>query len=147
MRRARELDPLDPMMHAMSSQVAFQAGDYPAALEHARQATDLDPEFWIGYVMSGQALIQFGQPAGALDALTTAGRFSDCNSKTMSFRGHVLGNRGERRTRAKCSRHSRPPHVTGTSRRTRWHSSPWGWATRTRRSSGSSAPWPSTTST
>ena len=35
MRRARELDPLSAIKHAISSQVAFQARDYSAALERA----------------------------------------------------------------------------------------------------------------
>ena len=38
MRRARELDPLSAVVHAISSQVAFQARDYSAALDHAQQA-------------------------------------------------------------------------------------------------------------
>ena len=54
MRRARELDPLSPLTHALSSQVAFQARDYPAAVEHARQAVVVGPDLWIGHVMMGQ---------------------------------------------------------------------------------------------
>ena len=55
MRRARELDPYSAAHHAMSSQVAFQARDYGAASEHARQAIVVDPDFWVGYMMRGQA--------------------------------------------------------------------------------------------
>lgn len=36
-RRARELDPLDPIMSAISSQLTSHARDYPRAAEHARQ--------------------------------------------------------------------------------------------------------------
>jgi Flp pilus assembly protein TadD len=92
--RARELDPLHPMIHALSSQVAVQAGDYPAALEHARQAIKLDPEFWIGHVMKGQALIHLGQTDSAIEALTMAARFSNNNSKAMSMRGYLLATTG-----------------------------------------------------
>ena len=92
--RARALDPFDPMMHALSSQVAYQAGDYPEALQHSQLAIGLDPEFWIGHVMRGQALRPLGQLDAALEALTTAGRFSNYNSKTMSFRGHLLARAG-----------------------------------------------------
>ena len=93
-RRARELDPLDPMLHAMSSQVEFQARDYPAALESARRAIVLDPEFWIGYIMEGQALDGLNRPDAALEALVQAGRFSGQNSKAVSFRGYVLAKAG-----------------------------------------------------
>jgi hypothetical protein len=46
----------------MSSQVTFQGRDHAGALEHARQAIVVDPEFWIGYMVSGQAYEQLGQP-------------------------------------------------------------------------------------
>ena len=85
-RRARELDPLSASMPALSSQVAFQARDYRAALEYARQAIVLDPEFWIGHMMRGQALEQLGEHESALEALTTAARFSGENSKALSLR-------------------------------------------------------------
>ena len=56
MRRGRELDPLNPLLYALSSQVAFQARDYAGALQHANRAIALDQEFWIGHQMRGQAL-------------------------------------------------------------------------------------------
>jgi Flp pilus assembly protein TadD len=68
------------MNHALSSQVAFQARDYPAAVEHARQAIVIDPEFWIGYIQHGQVLEQLGQTDPALEAFTKAARFSGGNS-------------------------------------------------------------------
>ena len=94
MRRARELDPLNPMPHAVSSQVEFQARNYAAALDHARQAVALDPEFWIGYMMQGQALERMNLAEPALEALTTAGRFSGQNSKAVALRGYVLARAG-----------------------------------------------------
>ncbi len=82
-RRARELDPLSAIMPALSSQVAFQARDYRAALDHARQAIVLDPELWIEHMMRGQALEQLGEHESALEALTIAARFSGENSKAL----------------------------------------------------------------
>jgi TolB-like protein/DNA-binding winged helix-turn-helix (wHTH) protein/Flp pilus assembly protein TadD len=93
-RRARELDPLNPMSYALSSQVEFQARHYPAALDHARQAIALDPEFWIGHMMQGQALDRMNLAEPAIEALVQAGRFSGQNSKTVSFRGFVLAQAG-----------------------------------------------------
>ena len=94
MRRGRDLDPFSAMGHALSSEVAFQARDFPAALEHARQAIVVDPEFWIGHLMLGQAYAQLGQNDLALEALTVAARFSGQNSKAMSLRGYVLAKAG-----------------------------------------------------
>jgi tetratricopeptide (TPR) repeat protein len=93
-RRARELEPLNPMVHAMSAQVTFQGRDYPGALEHARQAIVVDPEFWIGYMQSGQVYEQLGKPDLALDAFGSAARFSGGNTKAISHRGYVLAKAG-----------------------------------------------------
>ena len=94
-RRTCELEPLSSAHHAMSSQVAFQNRDYSAALEQARQATVIDPEFWIGYMMCGQAHEQLGESALAFAALTTAGRLSGGNSKPISLRGYLLARLGK----------------------------------------------------
>lgn len=94
-RRARELDPLSAIMPALSSQVAFQARDYRAALDYAREAIVLDPEFWIGHVMRGQALEQLGEHTSGLEALTTAARFSGENSKALSLRAYILAKTGQ----------------------------------------------------
>jgi TolB-like protein/DNA-binding winged helix-turn-helix (wHTH) protein/Flp pilus assembly protein TadD len=93
-RRARELDPMYAMNHALSSQVAYQARDYDAALEHARQSTVIDPEFWIGHIMLGAAYEQLGKADLAAAALAEAARLSGGNSKTLALRGHLLATRG-----------------------------------------------------
>ncbi|MGA7915135.1 MAG: winged helix-turn-helix domain-containing protein [Candidatus Acidiferrales bacterium] len=89
-RRARELDPLLPVHHALSSQVAFAARDYEAAAQFARQAIVLDPEFWIGHMQLGQACEQLGETELAFDALNRASRFSGGNSKPVGLRGYLF---------------------------------------------------------
>ena len=94
MRRARELEPLEPMSHALSAQVAFQAREYAAAVEHARRAILLDSSLWIGYGMLGQTYAETGDTDLALEALSDAARFSGGNSKAISFRGYILAKTG-----------------------------------------------------
>ena len=94
MRRSRELEPLESVTYALSAQVAFQARQYPAAVEHARRAILIDSQFWIGYMQLGQAYEQMGQPDLALAALTDAARFSGRNSKVTSLRGYLLAKTG-----------------------------------------------------
>jgi tetratricopeptide (TPR) repeat protein len=94
MRRGRELDPLNPLSYALSSQVAFQARNYEAALQYADRAIALDQEFWIGHQMRGQALEQLGHDDLALKALATAARLSGQNSKPISLTGYILGRSG-----------------------------------------------------
>jgi TolB-like protein/DNA-binding winged helix-turn-helix (wHTH) protein/Tfp pilus assembly protein PilF len=92
--RARGLDPFYAMNHATSSQIAFQARDYPAAVQHARQAIVVDPGFWIGHIVLGQAEEQLGRLDLAFEAYQDAARLSSGNTKTMAFRGHVLARLG-----------------------------------------------------
>ena len=84
------IDPRYAMNHAMSSQVAFQARDYPAAAEQARRTISVDPAFWIGYAALGQAYEQLGEAELALDALASAVHLSRGNSKPVSFQGYIL---------------------------------------------------------
>ena len=94
MTRARDLEPLEPMSFALSSQVAFQARDFKGALEHARRAIRVDPAMWIGHMMLGQAYDRLGMTDLALEALADAVRLSQVNSKPLSLRGFVLATAG-----------------------------------------------------
>jgi DNA-binding winged helix-turn-helix (wHTH) protein len=93
-RRARELDPLLAVHHALSSQVAFSGREYAEAVQFARQSIVVDPEFWVGHLQLAQALEQLGQNEQALDALTSAGRFSGGNSKVVALRGYIFAKLG-----------------------------------------------------
>jgi TolB-like protein/DNA-binding winged helix-turn-helix (wHTH) protein/Tfp pilus assembly protein PilF len=55
-QRARELEPLIPMSYALSSHVAYLGGQGSEAVSFARQAIVVDPEFWIGHFLLGEAL-------------------------------------------------------------------------------------------
>jgi TolB-like protein/DNA-binding winged helix-turn-helix (wHTH) protein len=92
--RAREIEPLSPMMYAISSQIAFQARDYPGALELGRHSVVLDPEFWIGHIMLAQAYGETGAMDRAFESLAAAARLSDQNSKTISLRGYFQARAG-----------------------------------------------------
>lgn len=94
MRRARELEPLEPLEAALSSQVVFQGRDYRAAAELARRAMSIDSAFWIGIFQLAQAVEPLGDTELALTALTDAARFSGGNSKTYSLKGYILARTG-----------------------------------------------------
>ena len=94
-KEACRLEPLSALHHAMASQVWFQARDFEGARHLARRAIAIDPEFWVGYMMLGQACAEAGEPEIALDALATATRLSDGNSKPIGLRGYVLATRGQ----------------------------------------------------
>jgi DNA-binding winged helix-turn-helix (wHTH) protein/tetratricopeptide (TPR) repeat protein len=96
MRRLRELDPLLAINQALAAQVAFAGRDFPAAVQFARQAIVVDPEFWIGHFQLAQVCERLGQSEVALDALNTAGRCSGGNSKVIGLRGYLFAKLGRR---------------------------------------------------
>ncbi len=93
-RRARELDPLNAMNRALSAQIAFAARDPAAAIEFAREAIVIDPEFWIGHLQLAQALLDTGSTDAATESLNQAARLSGGNSKTLSLRGYLAATVG-----------------------------------------------------
>jgi TolB-like protein/DNA-binding winged helix-turn-helix (wHTH) protein/Tfp pilus assembly protein PilF len=93
-RRAREIEVLEPMSFAISSQVAFQARDNAQAVEYGRRAILMDSSLWIGYSELAQAYEQTGKTDLAMAALTDAVRFSGGNSKSISLKGYLLGKAG-----------------------------------------------------
>jgi TolB-like protein/DNA-binding winged helix-turn-helix (wHTH) protein len=93
-RRARELDPFFAMTFVLSATMAFQASDYLAAVEFARQSVAINPESWAGYLNLAQALTAIGEYPGALAAYEHAGRYSGGNDKSLAFRAHDLARMG-----------------------------------------------------
>ncbi len=92
-RRARELDPLYVMHQSLSSQIAFAARNYSAAVQFARHAIVVDPEFWIAQVHLAQVYIELGENELALAALNHPGKFG-VNSKAIALRGYVFARMG-----------------------------------------------------
>ncbi len=92
-RRARELDPLYVMHQSLSSQIAFGARNYPAAVQFARHAIVVDPDFWIGQLHLAQVLIELGEMDLALAALNNSGKLG-VNSKVIALRGYVFARMG-----------------------------------------------------
>jgi tetratricopeptide (TPR) repeat protein len=94
MERARAIDPLQAMHHALSAQVAFLGRDFSAALEFARHAAVVLVDFWIANFQMAQAYEQLGDYELALKALSRAGGMGGENSKMISLRGYVLTKMG-----------------------------------------------------
>lgn len=97
LRRARELDPLFPLMFANSAVVALAAGEPREALEFATQAIAINPEFWVGYMHLGTAQLELGDYNAALQAFADAEKFSGNNSaRSASSRAYLLGKLGRK---------------------------------------------------
>jgi tetratricopeptide (TPR) repeat protein len=96
MERARAIDPLQAMHHALSAQVAFMARDYTAAIQFARQAAVVLADFWIANFQLAQAYERLGEDELALEALGRGGGLGGENSKMISLRGYVLAKMGRK---------------------------------------------------
>ena len=97
LRRARELDPLFPLMFANSAVVALDADEPQEALEFATQAIAINPEFWVGYLHLGSAHLALGDYEAALQAYSNAEKFSGDNSaRAASSRAYVLAKLGRK---------------------------------------------------
>jgi TolB-like protein/DNA-binding winged helix-turn-helix (wHTH) protein/Tfp pilus assembly protein PilF len=91
LRRARELDPLFPLMFANSANAALTAGEPQEAVEFASQAIAINPEFWVGYLHLGRAQRALGNYDAALEAFSTAEKLSgDSSSRAMALRADLL---------------------------------------------------------
>jgi len=90
MRRLRELEPTVAVNQALSAQVAFAGRNYEAAVQFAKQAIVVDPEFWIGHFQLGQVYEHLGKNELALESMNDAGRFSGGNSKALSLRAYIF---------------------------------------------------------
>ena len=88
--RARELDPLWSLTHALSAHVEYIAGDYASSLEFARRSVAISPQSWIGYLHLAHAHERMGNPAAALQALQEVEERAAGNSKLLSLRGFIL---------------------------------------------------------
>lgn len=94
MLRARELDSLYPMQHALSAHAEFLAHDYQSGLKFAEQATAVGPAFWISYFQLALVHERLGNNELALKALNDAEALSGGNSKIVSLRGYILAKLG-----------------------------------------------------
>lgn len=97
LRRARELDPLFPLMFANSAVVALAAGEPQEALEFATQAIAINPEFWVGYLHLGSAWLALGEYDASIRAYSDAERLSGDNSaRATSARAYVIAKLGRK---------------------------------------------------
>jgi len=91
--RARELDPLSPMLNVLMSLTYFFARQPNKALEHARKSFAIDPNFWFGYWSAALAHEQSGQLIEALGQLEKAGE-CDASPWITAVRARVYAKLG-----------------------------------------------------
>jgi TolB-like protein len=96
MRRAREVDPLSPIMHALSGRLMYQARQYDSALVHLKNALAINVDLWVVHTFLGGVYERLRRFDQARAEYQKAFELSGGNTETIAFRGHVLAQLGQR---------------------------------------------------
>jgi TolB-like protein/Tfp pilus assembly protein PilF len=94
--RAIELDPLCLVVGGAAAWVNYASGDYPAAIEIARNTIDMDPEFVRARRVLAIAYLQSGRTADALKELETSAALTD-HPVLLGWLAHVRAITGQTR--------------------------------------------------
>jgi TolB-like protein len=94
--RAIELDPLCLVVGGAAAWVAYASGDYPAAIEIARNTIDMDPEFVRARRVLAAAYWQSGRVAEAVQELETSAALTD-HPVLLGWLAHAMALTGRRR--------------------------------------------------
>ena len=97
--RARDLDPLSPIIRLNSAWVEYAAGDNDALITASQNELGSDPTFWDAHWDLGSALVQKGDLNTGISELQKAVDFSHNSSATVASLGYALG-RADRRADA-----------------------------------------------
>lgn len=97
MTRAREVDPLSPIIHALSGRLLYQARHYDSALRLLKNALAIDSDLWVIHAFLGgvyERLLRFDEAAAEYQrALELSGGNA---TESIAFRGHILAQLGKR---------------------------------------------------
>lgn len=99
--RAREIDPLSPIINTYLGAIHLLAGQPDVALQRLREAIPLDPSYYRPYLFLGQTLLAFKRQAEALEAFRQAQARAPSNLEVIGFIGAAqaqMGDNSEART-------------------------------------------------
>jgi pentatricopeptide repeat protein len=94
MRRALELDPLDPFYNALVGYLLHSTGQFEAAVAQLRRAIDLDPTFFFAYWFLSSVYALNGRVDEAIAAGEKANELSGRHSLTLGALGGAYGRAG-----------------------------------------------------
>jgi TolB-like protein/DNA-binding winged helix-turn-helix (wHTH) protein/Tfp pilus assembly protein PilF len=94
--QAKALDPLSPIVTTNVSWVYHLARQYDRAVEEARQALELDADFYAAHLVLGRAYLEQAMPAEAIASFRAAAALSGENSMVLGELGHAYGASGDR---------------------------------------------------
>jgi serine/threonine protein kinase/tetratricopeptide (TPR) repeat protein len=96
LRKARDLDPLSPIMYSFHAQFLFDARRYGEAFEPARRAVAMAPGFFHGHEILSRLHLQTGAFDEAIAECDQAHQLSGGMLFAFARKGHVLAKAGRR---------------------------------------------------
>jgi TolB-like protein/Flp pilus assembly protein TadD len=96
MKRAREVDPLSPIIHAVSGRLMYQAGQFESALALLKNALAIDSDLWVVHAFLGGVYERLHMFDQATAEYQKAFELSAGNTETIAFRGHIRAQLGQR---------------------------------------------------
>ena len=96
MRRAREAEPLSPVINMYVGAVLGFSGQYDLALRQLNQAVELDPHLYRPYMFLGKMYTQLERYEEALAAFNRALALNEDNLEALAYSGQTLAAMGNR---------------------------------------------------
>jgi TolB-like protein/Tfp pilus assembly protein PilF len=93
--RAREIDPLSPIINAYVGIIHLFSGQPEPAVQRLEEAIPLDPSYYRPYMFLGQTLLALRRYAEALDALRKAQTRAPRNLEVIGLMGAVQAQMGD----------------------------------------------------
>jgi tetratricopeptide (TPR) repeat protein len=93
-RRARELNPVSPLIAALEGLYLSHQGEHEEAVRRLREAVSLEPQFWLSHHLLANALIDAGQYEAALPESAEAKRLSPLQTLSDAFTAIALAGLG-----------------------------------------------------
>jgi tetratricopeptide (TPR) repeat protein len=93
---ARRLDPLAPLIIALSADFRLEARRFDEVEPLIRKAHELDPNFWVAHVSAAKLYLHQGRPEEALAAAERARSHSGGHSEALALMGFCHGSLGRR---------------------------------------------------
>jgi serine/threonine-protein kinase len=95
-RRARELNPVSPLIAALEGMFLTHQLEHEEAIRRLREAVSLEPQFWLSHHLLANALIDAGQYEAALPESAEAKRLSPLQTLSDAFSAIALARLGRK---------------------------------------------------
>lgn len=96
MKKARQVDPLSPLMHGLSGIFMYHARDDDAAIRHLRDALSITTNLWAAHLWIAKSYERQGRTGEALDEYQKGFDLSGVNTEPISLKAYIQAQAGNR---------------------------------------------------